>query len=92
MSVKCPIECSLQSSVRCLNCYDVKIGYGSINYILLDNEPYIKCSNLVVAYKNDFKENGHTSTIYLNQTCMFPKIRGLVSLCLLIFAPIVELR
>ena len=82
----------MYSSVKSLHCFDVKVGYGSINYILLEDEPQVKCSNLVVAYKNDIKEIGNTSKIYLNQTCMFPKIRGLVSICMLIFAPIVELR
>ncbi len=92
LNVRCPLECSLYSSVRSLNSFDVKIGYGSINYVLLEDEPHIKCSHLIVAYQNTIKEIGNTSKIYLNQTCMFPKIRGLSSLCLLIFSPIVELR
>jgi hypothetical protein len=92
LNVRCPLECTVYSSVRSLNSFDVKIGYGSINYVLLEDEPHVKCPHLIVAYQNTIKEIGNTSKIYLNQTCMFPKIRGLSSLCLLIFSPIVELR
>ena len=92
LTVKSPLENSIHSTQRCLQHCPVKIERSSINYVLLEDEPHIRCSNLVVAYKNSIKDESNNRRVYLGQTCLFPKIRGVVSLCLLIFAPIVELR
>ena len=94
MTVRSPLENTLYSTVRCLNHCDVRIERTSINYVLLEDEPQVKCSNLLVAFKKSLNESEYTKSrrVYLSQTCLFPKIRGLVSLCLLIFSPVVELR
>lgn len=60
----------------------------SINRILLDQDHTLNCSNLLVAHK--ISENG--KDLILRETCLFPKIKGLVSLVLLAFSPEVEFR
>ena len=68
----------------------VKIAPDSINYILLDDEPDINCSSLLVSHKIESTEK--SSQLILRNTCLLPKVRGLISLCLLAFSPMVELR
>lgn len=68
----------------------VKIGPDSVNYILLDDEPDINCSSLLVSHKIESTEK--SSQLILRNTCLLPKVRGLISLCLLAFSPMVELR
>ncbi len=69
----------------------------SVNRILLDAEPQLNCSCLLVAHRftkmksrNDSGRNDHS--LMLHETTLFPKVKGAVSLCLMVFAPNVELR
>ena len=57
---------------------------------MLDEQPDIECSSLVVSHKIDITESN--DLLYLRNTCLFPKFRGLVSMCLLMFSPMAELR
>ena len=66
------------------------ISSDSVNKILLDDEPEIQCANLVVSYTTSSSSN--SETLYLKETTLFPKLKGIVSLCLLTFSPFVELR
>lgn len=69
----------------------VRISQNSINYIMLDEQPDTHdCSSLVVSHKIESSEN--SENLYLRNTCLFPKFRGLISICLLMFSPMAELR
>ena len=86
-----PLECDVHAMTQCNYLKKVRIGRSSVNYVLLDEEPEVRCSSLLVASRieiNDIKDN----SLVIRNTCLFPKIKGLVSLCLLMFAPAVELR
>lgn len=72
------------------NVTGVRIDYKSINYVLLDDEPEVKGSSLLIAHKIENCNNN--SMLKLVNTCLFPKRNGIVSLCLLLFSPAVELR
>ncbi len=69
---------------------NVRCDRFSINYVLLDSEPELEGSSLLVAHKIETVEK--KDDIELRNTCLFPKKIGLISLCLLLFAPTVELR
>jgi hypothetical protein len=84
-----PLKCIAHAITRKLLHKTVRISRESVNFVLLDDEPEMKCSNLIVANKVETTDDGK---IKLRNTCLFPKIKGLVSLCLLIFAPTAELR
>lgn len=91
LKIQSPILCSLDSMVHSSNKFRrFLVDKDSVNYAILDTEPYVRCSSLLVARKNDISEK--EDKLILRNTCLFPKIRGLVSLCLLMFAPTVELR
>lgn len=64
---------------------------SSVNRVILDDDPAIKSSNLLVAYRIDLKKEP-TEKYVLRHTSLFPKVRGIVSICLLAFSPQVELR
>jgi hypothetical protein len=67
------------------------VAKDSINGVLLDEDYETQCSTLVVAaHMADSTED--QAKVTLRNTTMFPKIKGIVSLCLLCFAPQVELR
>jgi hypothetical protein len=84
-----PLEISVESLTLCTRKDLIKIDKDSVNYVILDDEYEVKCSNLLVAYDVNINT---TNTIRLRNTTLFPKIKGLVSLCLLTFSPFVELR
>ncbi|CAF1104540.1 unnamed protein product, partial [Brachionus calyciflorus] len=89
LRIMTPIEMRLLGMTKCLKFSKLKTDRQSINRIMLDQEPNLKCSSLVVAHRTadlDQKE------IVLRNTCLFPKIKGLVSLVLLAFSPEVEFR
>ena len=67
----------------------VQISRSSVNFILLDDEPDIDCPSFVISHKVD---KSVSDKLKLYNTCLMPKIRGLLSVCLLLFAPYVELR
>jgi hypothetical protein len=86
-----PLECKLEGLTRYTSSKsEIKIDRDSVNYVLLDEDPETKCSSLLVAHKND--KSSRSDAIILRNTCLFPKLRGIVSLCLLVFAPTAELR
>ena len=86
-----PLECEVNAMTQCNYLKKVRIARDSINFVLLDEEPEVRCSSLLVTSRieiNNMKDNG----LVIRNTCLFPKIKGLVSLCLLAFSPAVELR
>jgi len=86
-----PLECRLEGLTRYTSTRsEIRIDRDSVNYVLLDEDPEIKCSSLLVAHKNE--NLSRSDGIILRNTCLFPKLRGIVSLCLLVFAPTAELR
>lgn len=84
-----PIQTQLQPLMKHARRQRVTIDKDSINYILLDDEHELQCASLVVANKVDLNTR---DTMRVRSTCLLPKIKGLVSLCLLINAPMAELR
>lgn len=85
-----PLEVRPNSMTRCSRNCKVRIPSDSVNFVLLDEEPNINCSSLIVAHTMGARSD--QNEIVLRNTCVFPKIKGLVSLCLLAFAPEVEFR
>lgn len=68
----------------------VRISQESINYVLLDQQSELNCDSLVVSHTIESSEK--TRQMFLRNTCLFPKFRGLRSRCLMMFSPMVELR
>ena len=87
-----PIQCKLNAMTQCNTFKSVRISSESVNYVLLDDEPEIRCSKLLIAQECALDSSKNSNTLALRNTCLFPKIKGLVSLCLMIFSPSVELR
>ena len=72
---------------------NVHISRSSINYILLDQQPEVESGSMVVSHKIESTDNtGSRKQLILSHTCLLPKIKGLISRCLLMFSPMVELR
>ncbi len=91
-----PLDVKIRSLTK-LNKRDrplnVRISQRSINYVLLDQQPEIDSCSLVVGHKIEMTNNqGSEKNLILNNTCLLPKIKGLISRCLLMFSPTVELR
>lgn len=85
-----PLEIKCHPMMR-RNCANVRIDHSSINFVLLDDEPEIVCSSLIVAHKIE-NSDGSKQDLKLRNTSLFPKKLGLTSLCLLLFSPVIELR
>ncbi|RNA05964.1 ATP-dependent RNA helicase TDRD9 [Brachionus plicatilis] len=86
--IRSPIETRLYTMTKEPYHMSARPDRLSINRILLDQDHTLKCSNLLVAHQ--ISENGRD--IVLRETCLLPKIKGLVSLVLLAFSPEVEFR
>jgi ATP-dependent RNA helicase TDRD9 len=91
LRISSPLETTLEGLTKVTKIGRVKTDINSINRVILDDEPDVKCSSLLVAYRTDVSDKQPNQFI-LRNTCLFPKIRGIVSLCLLAFSPQVELR
>ena len=92
LRVESPLACKLYGITHSLKSRgSINIDRDSVNYVLLDEEPETQCSSLVVAHKFEEEPEGRTG-LKVRNTCLFPKIKGIVSLCLLLFSPKVELR
>ena len=67
-----------------------KLERESINYVTLDDDPYNRCTRLMIAAEVSL--NGRGSGLILRNTSLMPKLPGLASICSLLFAPQVEFR
>ncbi len=89
LNIYTPLTPSLFGMTNFTKAVACRVDSDSINSIILDEEHQIRCSSLLVSAsrvtRNDDK-------IALRQTTLFPKIKGLVSLCLLTFSPQIEFR
>ena len=90
IQVRSPLETTLRGMTRATATYPIRMESGSVNAVVLDEDPAVRCSTLLVAYIAEM--NSVNNSCKLRQTTLFNKIKGIVSLCLLIFAPQVELR
>lgn len=88
LKIRSPIETHFYTMTKEPRNTLVRPDRLSINRILLDQDHTLKCSNLLVAHKISENEKD----IVLRETCLFPKIKGIVSLVLLAFSPEVEFR
>jgi hypothetical protein len=66
----------------------VRVERESINYVLLDDNSDIEADRLLVAA--DISKNN--DYLKLRNTTLFPKIKGLFSLCCMLFCPTLEFR
>jgi hypothetical protein len=91
--VSTPLETFLNGMTKVCRSKQIKVESTSANCIILDEEPDMKCSSLLVAYRTDLlpAESSQPGFI-LRHTSLFPKIKGIVSICLMAFSPQVELR
>jgi ATP-dependent RNA helicase TDRD9 len=91
--VENPLKINLHPMTRSLHkIVNVSIGTESCNRILLDDEPETNCSSLIVASNFSKRTNNQNDRISMRETCLFSKLKGIVSLCLMTFAPYAELR
>ena len=74
--------------------YNIKarINTDSINYVLLDDDPQIQTDRLLIACDIACDITRDTKKSHLKNTCLLPKIKGLLPLTCMIFAPFMELR
>ena len=89
-TVTSPVQTCLEGMTRAARNTQIKPDNASINAIILDDNPSLRCSSLLISYKIDI--NTQTRACRLRESTLFPKINGIVSLCLLAFSPQVELR
>jgi hypothetical protein len=71
-----------------------RISRDSLNNILLDDQPEVNAIRLLVSHdvsviKNRESAGDHLS---LKKTCLLPKQKDLLTICCMLFAPIIELR
>lgn len=90
LQVLSPIQTNLIGMTRTNKCLNVKVTRPSLNTVLLDDNPSMKCSSLLVAHNVNIDVDEGLCKLAI--TTLFPKIKGIVSKCLLAFAPQVELR
>lgn len=90
LQISSPIQTYLEGLTRVTRSCRINADNMSLNAIILDDNSNLKCSSLLVAYKIDIDTQNRSCK--LRETTLFPKIAGIVSLCLLAFAPQVELR
>ena len=93
--IESPLECTLSGMTKQTthDFSEIKVDRHSINSIILDDEPEVDCSTLIVACRTSTNQKSSSRpALMLRNTCLFPKIKGIISLCLLMFAPAVELR
>lgn len=91
--VSTPLETYLHGMTKVCRSQYIKVESTSANCIILDEEPDVKCSSLLVAYRTDLLPAESTKRGFiLRHTSLFPKIKGIVSICLMAFSPQVELR
>jgi hypothetical protein len=90
-------DSSLETQIRSLTRLNLnipaRVESDSINYILLDDDPQIETDRLLVAAEislDPTKEKNRKGS--LKNTCLLPKIKGLLPLTCMLFAPFMELR
>ena len=87
------LETKLISLTRLNLNIQAKVESDSINYVLLDDDPQIDTDRLIVATDINFDPTKDGSKkISLRNTCLLPKIKGLLPLTCMLFAPFMELR
>jgi ATP-dependent RNA helicase TDRD9 len=93
IKVENPLKINIHAMTRCLyKITNISIGIESCNRILLDDEPETKCSSLIVTSGFTKRTRSETDSIFMRETCLFSKLKGIVSLCLMVFTPYAELR
>ena len=93
IKVENPLKINLHAMTRCLHkITNISIGIESCNRILLDDEPETHCSSLIVTSNFTKKTKTEFDRISMRETCLFSKLKGIVSLCLMVFTPYAELR
>jgi ATP-dependent RNA helicase TDRD9 len=85
-----PLEVSYYSIVNVGSRKKVRPERESINFVTIDDDPCTDCDRLMIA--SDISLNALGDTILLRKTCLMPKLRGLTSLCCLLYSPTIELR
>ncbi|KAG7166278.1 ATP-dependent RNA helicase TDRD9-like 3, partial [Homarus americanus] len=85
-----PLLLKFMPLTRPLNYSSVHVEMSSVNSTALDLEPQSPRSRLMVASFAGL--NSCESMVILRNTTLMPPIPGLLSLCLLLFCPVAELR
>jgi hypothetical protein len=89
-----PLETRVTPIIRIATHYFDKatISSDSVNYVLLDDDPQLQTDRLLIAGDINFNPTRETKVYQLRKTCLMPKIKGLLSLTCILFAPFMELR
>ncbi len=85
-----PLEVSYHSMIMTGRNKLSKTERESINYVTLDDDPYNRCTRLMVAAEVTLNATGNS--MILRKNSLMPKLPGLASICCLLYSPQVELR
>ena len=86
------LETTLKLLTRVNQDIGARVESDSINYVLLDDDPQIETDRLLIAGDISFDPNKDIKKSSLKNTCLLPKIKGLLPLTCMLYAPFMELR
>jgi hypothetical protein len=85
-----PLEVQFYPLVRICKSKTASVERESINFAQIDDDSQVPYERLLVA--SEVHLNSVGTKMLLRKTCLLPKIKGLMSLCCLLFAPTAEVR
>lgn len=85
-----PLEVHYYPLVNVGKSKKTRVSRGSINHVTLDDDPFNDTPRLMVS--TEIFLNATADSIVMRNTTLMPKLRGLTTICCLLFSPIVEFR